>query len=239
MSRLDLAIKLQRAVKFLIATQDPRIYTLLMRRGYSNERRREGWELLMKAGGHLVDMVAPTAADGTPADLVGDIDIFENEWYDVVDAALLRQYPDVHELIFKNLQKTSDSEVVLTTSTLLDRCDGLEKDTRGRDALALLAERGFTAQVRKQGRDLIERVTKATVAPLPTPDAAAEAERQKAEEDLWAYYLDWSKTARTVVRRKDLRIKMGISSPTRSAADEETPVEETPQVAYPSGAQEE
>jgi len=238
MSRLDLAFKLQRVLKFLLATLDPRIFTLLVLRGYSNDRRREGWELFLKAGGQLVDMVAPPASDGTPSAQVLEVDAYENEWYDTVEAALQRQYPAVCETVFRNLHKSSDEEVLLTMSTMLDRLDKLQNDAAGRDALALLAERGFTPQVRKHGRDLIERVTKGTVAPLATPDPATEAERQKAEDDLWAYYLDWSKTARTVIRRKDLRIKLGISSPTRSTADE---VEEptTEQTAYPSTAVEE
>ena len=66
---------------------------------------------------------------------------------------------------------------------------------------------------------------------LASPDPVAEAERLKAAEEMWEYYLDWSKTARTVIRRKDLRIKLGISSPTRS---EETAPEEPEPPAAPA-----
>jgi hypothetical protein len=61
----------------------------------------------------------------------------------------------------------------------------------------------------------------------------AEAERQAAEDQAWAYYAEWSKTARTVVRRKDLRIKLGLSTATRSEEPEE-PLEPEPPASTPS-----
>ncbi|MBI5481105.1 MAG: hypothetical protein HY906_19770 [Deltaproteobacteria bacterium] len=238
MPRLDLWYKLRKLLQFLLATLDPRIFTLLARRGFTNETRREGWALFLKAGGQHVDLVAPTRGDGAPGEQLGRIDDFENEWFDVVEAALLRHFPELHQQVFLNLHKSSGREVVLTVETLLARVAGLEgQGERGRAALALLAERGFTAAVRQRGRALLDQVTKCDVDLLPTPDPAAEAERQKAEAEMWAYYLEWSKTARTVVRRKDLRIKLGISSAARPEEPEEPEEPEpTPGVAGSGGA---
>ena len=45
----------------------------------------------------------------------------------------------------------------------------------------------------------------------PEPDAATEEERLRAIDEMWAWTKDWSKTARTVVRNRNLRLHMGIS----------------------------
>ncbi|MBI5482180.1 MAG: hypothetical protein HY906_25215 [Deltaproteobacteria bacterium] len=233
MARVDLWYKLQKLLKFLLATLDPRIFTLLTRRGFKNQTRREGWALFMKAGGQHVDLLLAQPGDGSPGDQVGRIDDFENEWFDVVDAALANHFPELRQQVFLNLHKSSGPEVVLTVETLLARVAGLERlGDPGRAALELLAERGFTAEVRQRGRALIEQVTGPEVAVLPTPDLVAEAERQVAEDQAWAFYLEWAKTARTVVRRKDLRIKLGISTATRAEEPEE-PIEPEPPAPAP------
>ncbi|MBI5479508.1 MAG: hypothetical protein HY906_11660 [Deltaproteobacteria bacterium] len=222
MARLDLWHKLQRMLRFLCALNDPRIFTLMMLRGFTNATRKKGWDLFLKAGGQLVDMEPPPPSSGQPAELLKLVDDYENEWYDVIEAALEGNYPTVCKEVFKNLHKSSDERVVLTVETLLNRVDVIEKQGEPlKPVLDLLTERGFTKPVRQKGRELIGSLRDGHVPLLATPDPAAEAERARAEDEMWSFYREWAKTARTIVRRKDLRIKMGISTATREVADED------------------
>ena len=55
---------------------------------------------------------------GPDKSLIIAIDAFENTWFDVVDAALGRLYPTVHEKVLQNLRKTSGVMVVINVKTL-------------------------------------------------------------------------------------------------------------------------
>ena len=64
MSKYDLRFKLWRLLQFLVAVNDPHIFACLALRGFTNEDRREGWELFHAAGGYLVDMKMPATGGG-------------------------------------------------------------------------------------------------------------------------------------------------------------------------------
>jgi hypothetical protein len=223
MPRLDSSSKFGKVLRFLLTANDPRVFALLGLRGFNNATRREGWDLFYRAGGRHVDMQTPPHEGLNFADLLGALDAYENEWYDVIDACVGRAFAELHQALMMNLHKSSGPEVVFTVKTILDRVDALEKEDAMKAVLALLASRGFTPEVRARGRELIKQVSEGEVASLPTPDPVAETERVKAEEEMWQWYLDWSKTARTVVRRKDLRIRLGVSSPVHHGAEDAGP----------------
>ncbi len=240
MPKYDSFYKLSKTTRFLIASNDPRIFALLNLRGYTNEVRHEGWDLAFKAGGRFVDMQSAPPGEKKTSDLLRTLDEFENAWFDVIDAALRRASLAVHDMVVLNLHKSSGQDVVLTMKTLLDRIDEIEKQPNMQPLIDLLTSRGFSPAVRAGGRRLLAQVAGENVTALPVPDPVAEAERLKAEEDMWSWYQDWAKTARTVVRRKDLRIRLGISSPTsREAEPEEEPTpipQPSPQAARADGA---
>ena len=223
MAKITLSEQFIRVLKFLLATLDPRILFLLVLRGFNNEARREGWDLFLKAGGREADLRDCGLSSNRVEELLDQLNAWENVWFDVADAALGRLHPEVRERLFHKLGKTSGNEVVFTVSTMLDRLDALEQDGLEKP-LALLASRGLTPDVRAKAREWLHELTSGEI-PLSTmPDAAAEEERQQAQAAMWKWYLDWSKTARTIIKRKDLRIKMGISSPTsHDAEDDEDP----------------
>lgn len=169
---------------------------------------------------------------GPNKSLIATIDAWENVWFDVVDAALGRHSPEVRDKVLKNLGKTSGPMVVLNVKALLDRLDELKASSNSEEqaALALLQKRGLDEQQRAYARGLVDQARtelgdpeEATL-PQPSQEVAA---LQAAVDQMWAWYLDWSKTARTVVKDKRLRIIMGISSATRTASgtslDDETP----------------
>jgi hypothetical protein len=237
MPRLDWQYKSGKVLKFLSAVTDPQVFASLAQRGFTNETRREGWNLLAQAGGRDVEMTAPGATGIDVAEVLRQVDAWENEWFDVIDAALHHRYPDVHALVLQGLHKSSSQTVVLTVKVLLDRLDALESEDRMRPALALLTSRGLTPVVRARGRELLRELRAGDVTVLPTADPVAAAARVAAEAAMWEWYLDWSKTARTVVRQKALRIKLGLSAaPRGAAAAPDGAAEPPPEVTAPVAA---
>ena len=214
MAKLDLSQKFVRVLKFLLAVTDPRIFNLLALRGFGNETRKEGWRLFNTAGGLEVDLQESAVEFHGAADGVARVDAWENVWFDVADAALRHLMPAVHQKLFHNLGKASGNEAVFTVTTFLDRLDALEADGHAA-AAALLATRGLTAAVRTEARALLEEIMAGDVPVAAVAEPQAQAARERAQEQMWQWYLDWSKTARTVVARKDLRIRLGISTTTQ------------------------
>ena len=151
-------------------------------------------------------------------ELVAAVDAWENVWFDVADAALQRKFPEVHARVFHKLSKTSGPLVIPNVKVFLDRLAGLEESDA--DALELLAARGLGEMQREYAAELLAQ-TRADISEELEPGEEDElAQLDAAIDEMWAWYLDWSVTARTVVKSKRLRIIMGLSSAARSRADE-------------------
>jgi len=154
----------------------------------------------------------------TPDDPVRRLFQLENEWWEAIEAPLARKLPAMRDALFDNLRRAGQDASVLNMRVLLDRVDELAQQRgAGKEDVDLLESRGFTPAVRATGRELLRQITGGEVPGLPTPDAAAEAERVRALDDMWHWYQDWSRTARTIIRRKDLRIRLGIAARARPA----------------------
>lgn len=217
MAKLKQHTKIERVVRFLLSFNRADVATRMALRGFSAEDRKEGFKLLDKAVGR--DLALNLELETPDKNLVAEIDAWENIWFDVADAALARSYPEVHAKVLDRLAKTSGPMVILNVKVLLDRLEQLENsgDPSDAAALALLAKRGLDHKQRQRAADLIEQARSG----LPDTDGPDTVEEQEVDLDeavaqMWAWYLDWAKTARTVIRSKRLRIVMGLSTATRS-----------------------
>ncbi|MBU1220272.1 hypothetical protein KKF34_01285 [Myxococcota bacterium] len=199
----------------------------MLQRGFDEAELTEGWQLFEKATGRSLG--ASSNPDvGATSDLISAIDNWENTWFDVADAALSRKHPEVHKELFTNLNKTSGIEVVANVNEFTNRLNSIAGKTSApwTDAMALLAKRGLTNEKINEVTTLLDQAKGKN-----TPDDSwmiNKAELEAAREEMWAWYQDWAKTARTIVPNKQLRIMMGISSPTRNEDTPETP--ENPEV---------
>ena len=149
--------------------------------------------------------------------LITAVDAWENVWFDVADAALARSFPEIHTKVLDKLAKTSGPMVLLNVKALLDRLDVLEKsgDPNDAAALALLAKRGLNSEERGRAAALINQAR--TGEADESDDAASkDADLDEATAQMWAWYRDWAKTARTVIASKRVRIMMGLSAATRA-----------------------
>ncbi|MBN2725046.1 MAG: hypothetical protein JXR95_13335 [Deltaproteobacteria bacterium] len=94
--------------------------------------------------------------------------------------------------------------------------------------MALLSKRGLNQEKINEVGTLLE-----TAKTWTAPDSSWTVSRDQLEaarDEMWAWYQDWAKTARTVVPNKQLRIMMGISSPARPDSPESPDTPDTLEV---------
>lgn len=136
-------------------------------------------------------------------------------------AFLVRHFPSAAEYVFDNLAASRGAESVKGVATFNARVDHLEngtdptrKDSKKEDkkAVAMLAKRGLTPEVRKHLAQLVKVAlgpTGAASQPAPTVDPAQRRERLVAVK-LW--HNEWAATARAVIHKRAYLIRMGLAS---------------------------
>lgn len=216
MSKLSSDDKFKRVMKFLVASTEPPIAQLLVQRGFSEEDRKEGWALLDAATGRHLAVPEASGTFQTQYNTVLDqLDDWENIWFDVADAALTRKAKEVHSRLFQNLSKVSGSEVLLTVKSFIGRIREMQAttDDETQAAVALLAKRGLDDACLAEAESLIARIETEQPPTAPTEDTEAlKAAREQAGKEMWAWFLDWSKTARTVVKNRNYHVMLGLIS---------------------------
>ncbi|MBN2530097.1 MAG: hypothetical protein JXR76_27145 [Deltaproteobacteria bacterium] len=205
-------------MKFLIASSEAQIAKQLALRGFTDADRKEGWDLLDRATGRHLAVQPGHGTFSTQYRVVLEkIDAFENVWFDVAAAALGRKFPAVKETLFLNLVKSSDDAVLLNVRTFLERIEALSQQgtEESKGALALLEQRGLSKEILDEGAALIQSVTSAQeTASVPSGDEikTTKENREAAIAEMWDWYLDWSRTARTVIKNRNYLIMLGLSS---------------------------
>jgi len=209
-----------KVMKFLVASTELPIAKLMGTRGFSDEDRQEGWGYLDIAAGRHLSITPGSGSFSTQYRPVeNELDGWENIWFDVADAALGRLFPSVHAELFKNLSKTSGSAVVLNVKTFVERLEKLGKSggEENTKALALLSKRGLNAACIDEAQTLLGKLAVAQ-APDEDEDAEVDEAQLKADKDaavdaMWAWYQDWSRTARTVVKNRNYLVMLGLTKP--------------------------
>jgi hypothetical protein len=223
-----------RALTFLRGiSQNPMIHALLAQAGYTPDDNRQGWERLLKASGYRPDQAAP-AVTGSPAfDAMVALDAWDEDGFRRIRSALTRLHPEQAAFVFEGqLAASTGPSAVLGVAAIVNRLDELEngkdrKATRKSDnaALQTLAQRGIDKAERARLRELVEIAQ--TVDKKPTiegNDLPTAAERRAALIDLYAWFKDWSETARAVVKKRAHLITLGLAkrkSPSRKAPTEQ------------------
>ena len=237
---LPLTEKLRRVLTFLVGARNPRIIATLGRRGFSPADLEEGWSLFQVAAGARLSYTPATSDPLAPSRmraLLGTLDEWENAWYPVISATLQRHYPDLHATVFHNLPQTDGPELLLSVATLLDRLAALAETEASQPADALLERRGLTAEVRAEATALIAEAKEAGEAVPLDVDPQARDEQARAADAVWAWYLEWSQIARTLITRGDVLIRLGLRTPKRRGRDSRE-AEESPEMIEPEEASE-
>ena len=195
MARLTTGQKAQRVIRFLLGMRRPRIAGALFSYGFTQETLDEGWTLLRSLVGEKLATPAPPSAPD-PA-LLQRLDDWENKWFVVAEASLKRHHPEVRDVLFLNLSRTSGPEVAVSVNTLLQRFEALAAGSADEQAAhALLVSRGLSQDVVAEAKAMLEEVGAIADAPVPLVDEAAIA---AAEDAMWAWYLEWGAIARLAI----------------------------------------
>jgi hypothetical protein len=216
MAKLTIGQKAERVLTLLLALRNSRIAGALARYGFKNEDLDEGWTLLRAVTRTQLDVIA----DETPLDpdALRALDEWENQWFVIAAATLKRRLPPVFDWLFRNLSQTDGVEVLVSVGTFIERWDLLDKASEdgglggdGKQAKKILGERGLTKKTIDEAKALLKKLRKIDG---PVVDAhkiaAEEANFEKAEQALWAWYLEWSAIARQAIKQRSLLLKLGF-----------------------------
>lgn len=224
---LTLGQKSVRVLKFLQGLALPRVRSGLAAHGFQQEDYDDGWASLRKASGSSIAMPPAVPVDSS---LYLKLDAWENIWFPIVQASLSRHYPDLARQVFLNLSQTEGPAVSVSVGILLERLELLAKDasTPAQAATALLQKRGLTPAVLGEAQSLLKQI--GTLPPVATSEPTPTAEQvQQAEDEMWAWYLEWSAIAQRAIADRRLLRGLGFLAPrgSKDAADddEEAPAE--------------
>ena len=239
MAKKRISDKAERVLKLLLGLRNRKIASALASRGFGKDDLQEGLSLLRAVTDVSLAALPPASSD--PA-IVQAIDRWENEWFPVANATLLRRHPEIHVRVFLNLSQTEGAAVIISVSTFIERIAQLTRadggyGQAGKDARKLLARRGLTPKVIDEAKALLEQVTTLEEAPAELPDLEEERTRlAEAEDAMWAWYLEWAEIARVAIKDRALLRRLGFLASTGSRrrsgnADE---VDDAPAVAAAS-----
>ena len=214
--------KATRVIKFLVGLRNPSVATALAGYGFKEEDMAEGWGLVNALG---KGKLAVLPAQPRDMEVLLKLDAWENHWFPVSAASLERRFPAVFARMFLNLQQAEGPEVAVTVRTFVDRYDELsapdsKHGPEGAKARDLLTARGVTPAVVDEARNLLAQLTKVAAVPITQASVVEqEAELTRAEDALWAWYLEWSKVARVAIKQRSLLRQLGFL--TRHAAEDD------------------
>ena len=221
-----------RALTFLRGiSQNPIIRALLAEAGYKDDDNRLGWKRLLAASGYTAEPTPPLTGSAA-FDAMVALDNWDEDGFRRVRAALNHLHPEQAKFVFAGeLAAATGPAAVVSVATLLTRFDELEnsktrKATRTQDRAALdtLAKRGITKAERDRLQQLVDTAqgVQEPVAPAVTGTPSAE-QRRAALGELYAWYKDWSETARSVVKKRAYLITLGLAK--RKPPTKNTPPE--------------
>lgn len=211
----------------------PEIRSTLAMRGFTPAAIEEGRALLL---GCLAspDDLAPerdTASAKRQREAVAELDQLDEPTFATAGAVLRRYHPDAAAYVFDGVSAGYGATSVQAMATFLARVRLLEtggdparaskrEDDRG--AVARLAERGLTEEERARLEGLVELALGPTEVLASVEPAEARRERLVAAR-LW--YDDWSTVARTYVKKRAYRIRLGLAERRPTKAREEGALE--------------
>jgi hypothetical protein len=248
MAKKRIGDKAGRVLKLLLGLRNKKVASALASRGFGKDDLEEGLALLRGVTDVSLAVLPPTSPN--PA-VIEQIDHWENEWFPVANATLLRHYPEIHARVFLNLSQTDGAAVIVSVGTFIQRLAELTRadagyGQAGKDARKLLQRRGLTPKVVDEAKALLEQVASIEEEPDELPDLEEERTRlAEAEDAMWAWYLEWAEIARSAIKDRSLLRRLGFLAASSSASrrhstaeedDEDEPEDESSPSPVPSAA---
>lgn len=212
MPHLTVAQKHARFTSFILALARPEVRAALEPRGFTPARWNEAWGLVQRS----VALRMGRTQEGLPA--LERLAALERGWMPVVTVSLDTHYPELHEELFGHYRRVTGAALIPVMAEVLSLLEGLaqSQDPRRNAARALLAERGFTAEVAGEIRAVVTAALE-----LGEASAAIEQTIEEADRAMWAFYVEWSRIARAVIKDKGTLRRLGFRRTKRGAALED------------------
>ncbi|PID38357.1 MAG: hypothetical protein CSA24_00185 [Deltaproteobacteria bacterium] len=220
---LELNSKIKRTVTFLIAFGDRRVMSAMQKTGFTAEELATGWKLAQTAATPWLEEAPVVDDTPTSRTALEQLDRFENEFLPVIDASLVRRFPELHRKVIGGLSQTSGPALLLSVPKLLANIRALEQaqDEQSREARYLLEKRGVTDSLLAEVDALLAQASAPNTTPAPISDEDLERQREAREanvERMWAWYLEWSAIARARIQDGRVLYRLGFGRPGRPAA---------------------
>jgi len=198
-----------RSVKLLSAIgRTPIIQVSLQPVGFDAAELQLGWSLV-HACGNFVEGSKDAKVDPEIAGAAKELNELDEPLVTRVDAVLTRLYPGLRDAVLKNVDPVDGPEAVVVIKNLLTNIDNVEKTAEGKAFVKVLAKRGLDATERARLKKLVAKAQELTKLRPPVDDA----KHREALVALKIWFDDWAATAKTVIKRRDLLIRMGLASP--------------------------
>jgi hypothetical protein len=206
------------------------IRTLLAGAGMNDHDILEGRTLLVQclAAPAGVNVGIDTKDAKAQRDAVAEIDLWDEPNFARFEATLRRHYPDACDYVFRGLSASIGVTAVTGVATFFGRIDALDegsdphrtdKKEADKEAVELLAKRGLDQEERARMKKLVD-IALGPTGPLPDAPAAPTPEQRRAAlTALRDWYNEWAAAARSVVKKKAYRIRLGLAnrkSPTKA-----------------------
>jgi hypothetical protein len=205
----------------------------LAEHGYSDAEHERGWVLMQEASGQFEGPApAPSVDDAAVQKAIADLDAWDEDGLRIVNASLRARHPAQHAFVMRGLKASTGVQAVLGVGTLLDRLDALESaperaGTREADhaALATLAARGVGQAERARLRAKVKLAQSFAGTRGPAEQAVFERRVRRGLIEQRQWFEEWADVARSVIKRRDQLIRLGLASrrPRQGGGDE--PVE--------------
>jgi hypothetical protein len=207
--KYSFAEKTRRTLSLLMGLQHPQVELLLRERGLTPSDVEEGQRLLLdaiKLHTSTVRVRPPDEFDPEAAPLA-----FRAQWFAVCKARLKRHYPQLAERMGELNKRQRGTRPYGQVHCFLQMLDAMQKaegpfEAQGPAAREALRQLGLTDSIVEDleaNMSLIAQMDPSA----PRPDRAA---RTRAEDAMWAWYIEWSTIARKLVTNLTLRRALGL-----------------------------
>lgn len=211
MARYSSTDKCIRTLLFLLGLRNRRIREALAQHGFDAKELAHGWHLLSQMSAGEPDYGAAPSSSR----ILRELDAWENRWFPIIDVVLRTNFPDVRRVLFRNLSRTDGAAVAISVHTMLQRLETMGRPVadgglgeEGRRARARLTSRGLRPNVIAQAEQLLAELR--TVEAMAEEDEEDPVDREKAEEEMWSSYLEWSGIARSAIKDGRLLRTLGF-----------------------------
>ena len=233
-SRVKINRMLVRGQKVLhVLSRNSAIRRIAAQAGYTEEEHKLGWALWLYLVGYQQAAASPPPPPNPEYETaVAALNQWDGPYFERTRAALQRLHPSQNEFIFNNnLRAGTGVDSIGAVNTYVERVitlregtDPSREATRAEDKAAvdtLVARNIFSSEIEAYLQGLLAKATTGAAAapePEPIPDNDdAEYQAKAAEFDAWL--VDWRRTLRSTISRRDYLIQLGLVS--RRKAKEE------------------